>query len=370
MPSSTESFWSEIKTYEERLKQDPASYCFAPLSEVYLRAGLLDDALASARTGTKRYPGFIAGQMALARACHQKGLFDECQRALELVTAAMPEHAEAGRLLARLYADAGREREAVHVLQVLLDFCPGDMTARVELESLQRRQAGSAMEDELELIELAEDDIIEEPEAEQPEPAPQEDYLVERVRAVAAPIEDPWSAIAVAGETAALEPAPQEDYLVERVRPVAAPIEDPWGGIAAAGEVAPQEPVAENAALETVWGLPEQQLADTVETTPVQDPLVTPTMAELYVTQGFPEKALDIYRTIVVANPQNQDAAQRLAELERQASTLEAGQAAVAAVEQVSAPVELPNQGTADKPEAVAVLEGWLENIRRLRTCR
>ncbi len=333
MPSSTESFWSEIKTYEERLQQDPASYCFAPLSEVYLRAGLLDDALATARTGTKRYPGFVAGQMALARACHQKGLFDECQRALEVVTAAMPEHAEAGRLLARLYADAGREREAARILRVLLDFCPGDMTARVELESLERRQAGSLPEEELELIELAEDDIIEEPEAE-------------------------------------LGPVPQEDYLVERVRPVAPAIADPWAGIAAAGEVAPQEPMAESAALETVWGMPEQQLADTVATAPAQDPLVTPTMAELYVTQGFPARAIELYRAIVAANPQNLDAAVRLAELERQASSLEAGQAAVAAMEQVSAPVELPNEGTADKPEAVAVLEGWLENIRRLRTCR
>jgi len=334
MPLSTESFWSEIKTYEERLQQDPASYCFAPLSEVYLRAGLLDDALAAARTGTKRYPGFVAGQMALARACHQKGLFDECQRALEVVTAAIPEHAEASRLLARLYADAGREREAVRILRVLLDFCPGDMTARVELESLERRQTGSAMDEELELIELAEDDIIEEPEAEQS------------------------------------EPAPQEDYLVERVRPVAPAIADPWAGIAAAGEVAPQEPVAESAALETVWGLPEQQLVDTVATAPAQDPLVTPTMAELYVTQGFPDRAIELYRAIVAANPQNLDAAARLAELERQASSLEAGQAAVAAMEQVSTPVELPNEGTADKPEAVAVLEGWLENIRRLRTCR
>lgn len=334
MPSSTESFWSEIKTYEERLQQDPASYCFAPLSEVYLRAGLLDDALATARTGTKRYPGFIAGQMALARACHQKGLFDECQRALEVVTAAMPEHAEAGRLLARLYADAGREREAVQILRVLLDFCPGDMTARVELESLERHQAGSLPEEELELIELAEDDIVEEPEAEQP------------------------------------APAPQEDYLVERVRPVTAPIEDPWAGIAAAGGAPSQEPMPESAALETVWGGPEQQLADTVATAPAQDPLVTPTMAELYVTQGFPDRAIELYRAIVAASPQNLDAAERLAELERQASSLEAGQAAVAAMEQVSAPVELPNEGTADKSEAVAVLEGWLENIRRLRTCR
>ncbi len=73
MQSSTESFWSEIKRYEERLKSDPASYCFAPLAEVYLRAGLLDDALAVSRAGVARYPGYVAGQMALGAGLPSEG---------------------------------------------------------------------------------------------------------------------------------------------------------------------------------------------------------------------------------------------------------------------------------------------------------
>ena len=30
------SFWSDIKKYEDALDKDPNSYCFAPLSELYL----------------------------------------------------------------------------------------------------------------------------------------------------------------------------------------------------------------------------------------------------------------------------------------------------------------------------------------------
>ena len=322
MQSSTESFWSEIKRYEERLKSDPASYCFAPLAEVYLRAGLLDDALAVSRAGVARYPGYVAGQMALARACHQKGLVDECRRALEAVASAVPDHAEAQRLLARLYAESGQVQAACQALQTLLDFCPGEETARVELESLQRRLAELPHDDELELIELTEADIVEE-----------------------------------------LEDAGQPVAPVVPAIPAAA-MENPWSGVPDA-----LQPTSE---LEAVWALPEQKLAAAVASPAEQDPLTTATLAELYVSQGFTDKAVEIYRRIVAADPGNREAAGRLAELERAkaAAETEVGQAAVVAADLTSAPVNLPSEGTADQQAVVTVLEGWLENIRRLRVCR
>jgi len=321
MQSSTESFWSEIKMYEERLKSDPASYCFAPLAEVYLRAGLLDDALSVSRAGVLRHPDYVAGQMALARVCHQKGLVDECRHALQTVATAVPDHAEAQRLLARLYKESGNEQAALQALQTLLDFHPDDMSARIELESLQQRVSAFS-DDDLELIELTEADIYEEPED--------------------------------VGE------------LVERIKPVARTVEDPWSGI---NTVTPEEAPAPTA-LEAVWSVPEQQLAAAVETTGDHDPLNTSTLAELYVSQGFSDKALEIYRRMVAADPGNQEAANRLAELEQAEVVAESGQAAAVAAELTSAPLNLPVEGVADQQAAVTVLEGWLENIRRLRVCR
>jgi tetratricopeptide (TPR) repeat protein len=321
MSSSTESFWSEIKMYEERLKADPSSYCFAPLAEVYLQAGLLDDALAVSRTGVSKHPGYADGQMALARVCHQKGLVDECRRALETVATAVPGHAEAQRLLARLYKESGNDQAALQALQTLLDFNPDDMSARIELESLQQRVSAVSDDDDLELIELTEADIYEEPED--------------------------------VGE------------LVERIKPVPRTVEDPWSGINA---VAP-EVVPSPTALEAVWSVPEQQLAATVVPPVEQDPLTTSTLAELYVSQGFSDKAIEIYRRIVAADPQNIEAVGRLAELEQSEIVAETAQAAVVVAELAPAP-NLPVEGVADQQAAVTVLEGWLENIRRLRVCR
>ncbi len=363
--SSTESFWSEIKAYEERLKQEPSSYCFAPLAEVYLRAGLLDDALSTSRAGVARHPGYIAGQMALARVCHQKGLPDECRKALEVVTEAVPENAEAQRMLAQLYREAGQDRAALQALQTLLEFSPADMTARVEFEALQRRCA-DMVEDDLELIEFTEDDIIEEEALEpvfapvKPEPA-LDDTLVERVKPVTAVIDDPWSILTPEAPTAAV---------LSAAEPVEPPtIASVWSLPEPSAAISPPapEPAPSDDDLQSLW---RQPLEAAAELQPVEDPMATSTLAELYVSQGFTDKAIEIYRTILERQPDNREAADRLARLEQQEEdTAAAEQAAAAAMEQLAPSVALPVHGEADKSDAVVILEGWLENIRRLRTC-
>lgn len=289
MQQSTESYWNEIKTYEERLKKQPSSYCFAPLAELYLKVGLLDDALSVARAGAARYPGYVAGQMALARACKEKGLLEESRQALEAVTTAVPEHQEAQRILTRLYTETGRSKDAVRALEIMLDFTPDDTAARTELESLRLLSGLGISDEELELIELTEADIY---------------------------YEEP-------------------DRLVERIRPTVPKFQD-------FGESG-------------------------------RDPLMTGTLAELYVTQGFTEKAINIYRGILAENPDDRAVASRLAELEKVVASSGALGAVAAAGSFIDdAKTSRKDDASPDmviNPGALSVLQGWLENIRRIREC-
>ncbi|MGD0586738.1 MAG: hypothetical protein ABSA86_13375, partial [Oryzomonas sp.] len=120
------------------------------------------------------------------------------------------------------------------------------------------------------------------------------------------------------------------------------------------------------------------------------DPLSTTTLAELYVQQGFVSKALDIYHTILADDPGNSVALARIAELSAAgASRGEPGEDvdrfapddsdtfeyAAGEVRFEPPPAEsaiadagLQPQGAADN--ALAVLEGWLENVRRIKACR
>ncbi|MDD2898123.1 MAG: hypothetical protein PHI31_05355, partial [Desulfuromonadaceae bacterium] len=152
------SFWTDIKNLEEQLAKSPDSYCFARLSGVYLKVGLIDDALHCARQGVHKHPGYLSGQRALALACYAKGLNDEALTALQLVTKAMPEDISSQKLLGRLSADGGNRAAAFRAFRTALEFAPDDDECRIELESLER-SAGSfevtleADEDDEEIIE-------------------------------------------------------------------------------------------------------------------------------------------------------------------------------------------------------------------------
>ncbi len=138
MQQQSASFWADIKDLEERLTQNPDSYLFARLSDVYLKVNLIDDALHTAKQGVAKYPAYAAGQRALAMACHVKGLVEECRGALEAVTSALPDDAEAQKMLARLLVDCGDHDAAKKVLHVMLDFYPEDAECREELKALEQ----------------------------------------------------------------------------------------------------------------------------------------------------------------------------------------------------------------------------------------
>lgn len=332
MQQDTASFWAEIKKFEEQLVASPDSYCFARLSDVYLKVGLVDDALHTAQKGVARHPGYLAGQRALAQACLAKGLLSECIIALKQVTDVMPEDVASQKVLGRLLAEQGDSVAAAQALQTVLEFSPDDIECKVELEAIMRSAGGAvaALDNDEEVIEeleiIEELDVIEE----------------------------------------------DEEFEAQYEVPVAV------------------EPVAIAPA--------------------AADPLMTATMAEMYVTQGFTDKALEIYRAILEAEPLNAKAAERIAELENvtpidagvaadsfsygdesafeaptdfnaydsqvlSGGNMEAGQIPVSSplqdlvtTTQIAPSTAVAAQGTSDN--ALATLDGWLENIRRIKSCR
>lgn len=339
MQQDNSSFWTDIKTFEEQLATSPNSFCFARLSEVYLKVGLVDDALHTARQGVAKYPRYLSGQRALAMACHAKGLNDECVVALKLVTEALPEDLHAQKLLGRILAASGDQDAARRAFQTVLEFVPDDVECRSELESLEFSSGAAAS---LPLMDEGDQEEI---------------------------IED-------------LEIIDEIDIFEE------------------------DQPVSE-------VGIQESPCVVEPTGEPHHDPLSTGTLAELYVKQGFIHKALEIYRSILADDPANSVVSTRIKELELQDTAVESAlpdddvfacepdevpatayemdtplqssafavQPAPRAVTRIpeqeetffAAPAEnvsavLHPQGIADN--ALAIFEGWLENIRRIKSCR
>ncbi len=347
MQQDNSSFWTDIKNLEETLAESPDSFCFARLSEVYLKLGLIDDALHTARQGVAKHPLYLAGNRALAMACHAKGVKDDCIAALKLVTEAMPEDLESLKLLGRLSNEVGDQRTARQAFLTVLEFNHDDVESRLELGVIDHPGVALVYDDLPD--EFADEEIIEDLE------------LLEELDILD---ED--------------EDEQQSDFIFQET---------------------------------SVATVPPTTFAE-----PLNDPLSTGTLAELYVAQGFVSKALDIYHTILIDDPSNSAVRTRVAELESQSVATEPpssssddyfeeeseGEAAVptefmtgdlpsisadAGEIKVTTVAGIPEQkvstlasdgsdstsglshyGTADN--ALGILEKWLANIRRIRSCR
>jgi len=81
-------------------------------------------------------------------------------------------------------------------------------------------------------------------------------------------------------------------------------------------------------------------------------PMASATIAELYVSQGFPDKGADVYRELLSADPLNEAYGKRLLELTQPEKPGPAERQVV------------QSEGLLDK------LQEWLGNIGRVRECR
>lgn len=116
--------------------------------------------------------------------------------------------------------------------------------------------------------------------------------------------------------------------------------------------------------------------------------ITTNTIAELYIKQGYPEKAIDIYKAILELDPANSAATEKIKKLEagiRGESELLAppvapiaapaaepvAQVQTAIEPQKSAPAQTvaaaAKPGGSSIPDQIARLENWLVNINRVR---
>jgi tetratricopeptide (TPR) repeat protein len=107
---------------------------------------------------------------------------------------------------------------------------------------------------------------------------------------------------------------------------------------------------------------------------PHADPISTPTIAEIYIRQGFLGRAMKVYRDLLQADPHNDEIRQKLVELKQR---IEAQRSAPAAAATTTVEVPAPAEEAAGAFEAaaregesaqqVAVLTRWLDSISRRR---
>lgn len=335
---------SEIAKLTERIAKDPKSKLFVPLAEEYKKTGDIETAIYVLTEGLKNNPGYATARSFLGRLLMDKGDLAGAQKEFEDVVKAIPDNLLAQRKLGDLYALQGRAGDAIAHYKAVVALNPKDQETIALIADLE---AGRDIKDKI--AKARPQPVAEQAKKpEQPKPAvppplqaaaiqpkpgkppsPQPLKPAEKTapsRAVRnAPEPEP------AEEVLAVEPLELElehagpepsaegpDFLAEKeAEPFAAEAEQ---GAVSGGffedesrvlaEPQPGEEAGETAVFpaEAGAGVPAESLKKS-------DDFTTDTLAELYIAQGFYEKAIDIYDRMLAEKPGHQGLKDKLARL-------------------------------------------------------
>src|SRR5438093_833656 len=127
-----------IVDLRRRVERDPTSIAFAQLAEELRRAGQMQEAVETCRTGLSTHPGYVSARVTLARALTALDQLDEAQAELERVLRSAPENLTAVRSLADIARRRGNTREALMRYRAALSLAPNDP----ELQQIVARLSG------------------------------------------------------------------------------------------------------------------------------------------------------------------------------------------------------------------------------------
>ncbi len=301
----------EVELLTEKLLADPKSRIFAQLADAYRKSDLIDEAIDTAKKGLEQHPKYAIAHLILGRCYLAKGMYALAREEFELTIKNDPQNLVGYKLLGETFEKQNMHPEALKYYQMVLDIDPADIELSEKVTNLKNLQSSEPE--------------IASPPAEKIEPTQATQKESESMPpAESSAIEDSGDEISVPlPEVLVQEPAPgiAEEKNVVPARIDAEEIPLP--------PVLAEEPKAEDI---TATGL-EKISADQQFVTPSAEEAVTildeskskipdsesqgptSTLAEIYVQQGFMEKAIDIYKELIASQPENETYKNRIDEL-------------------------------------------------------
>jgi tetratricopeptide (TPR) repeat protein len=346
---------SEIAKLTERISRDPKSKLFVPLAEEYKKSGDIEMAIHVLTEGLKSNPGYVAARSFLGRLLFDMGDMAAARREFEEVVKAVPENLLAQKKLGDLHVLLGNPTEALKYYKTARSLNPAD----AEIASLV-----SDLEADIDVKQR----LVQHESAPSPEPAaaagqqsvPQqktaepagtetpsvsgktgrtEDTGPKKDQSEAIPPATVASVETAETDQAALsatvlfeEPEEAEEVLVVEPLEEEFPSGEPPGlppgeqGPLRETETPPPSAAAveEAAPSEEIPVVPPEPEAAVERTGDVSDDFTTDTLAELYIGQGFYEKAIDIYERMLAYHPDSRALKDKLERVRSLAASSEA----------------------------------------------
>lgn len=128
----------EIERLKEKIEKDPNSKLFVPLAEEYKKARMYDEAIDALIKGLERQPAYLSARVSLGKIYIERGMFADAMAEFEKVIAAIPENLYAHKKLAEIYRELGDKDKAMREFRTVLKLNPLDEWAATSLSSLEK----------------------------------------------------------------------------------------------------------------------------------------------------------------------------------------------------------------------------------------
>jgi len=329
----------EIERLKEKIEKDPFSKLFVPLAEEYKKAEMYDEAIAVLVKGLEKQPGYLSARVSLGKIFIERGLPDKARSEFEKVIEAIPDNLYAHKKLAEIYKDLGERDIAVKEFKTVLRLNPADewaATTLAEIEEKPEKPVPKSAEEKIAQPPAIEEKVMEETEIEKPLgifPGGEETNRSELRSEIAEHVEREKAPEVPASEqeTELWEQHAGTFREIEEEKPSGTSIsEEDMKLWKAHTEMNEEAETAEEAATEPgelpeessfsfkdILKKPQAAVGETEEIAQEvsEQPLITIADADRYISQSKYSDAMNVYRNLLSAEPDNRQILQRVEEL-------------------------------------------------------
>ncbi len=285
-----------LAKYYNLYKKNPRSRVFAPLAESFRKLGMLDDAFKILKEGIKNHPNYVLGYIVLSHCYFDQEKYELTYNTLRPIIHQNADNISLQKIFAQACIHLGHLEEALDTFKYLLFLNPKDKYFAQEVKKL---------EDDL-LVghkKLSLDQLIKSP-----------DFEAEKVSL--ASFEDDWVQVSFVDqsqdeENNLLSIQGNQESLVDS--------EDHWVMKKSASEVHPilKEEVIQEKSLEDDFFADEFEEVGDIDdinavTIPTESPIISHTLIDLYCSQHYYDKAIELLEKILELNPDDEISVQKL----------------------------------------------------------
>ncbi len=274
---------SLLAKYSALFEKNPKSRVFAPLAESYRKLGMLEEALKILRGGIKRHPTYVMGYIVLAHCYFDQQNYELAYNTIRPFVSDNLENISLQKLFAQICINLGYLEEALQTFKYLLLINPKDQYVS-------------------EQVKLLEDDLLVQDEKEDSH-SPSLDTFDED--------EDEWVQVNFSQKAESSNDAEEglDEWSVER--PTNEKLHEFKNSIKNE-KLAVEERDIDDEYYYEEYDNEDEKEPENIEA--AEDPIITHTLVDLYIRQGYPEKAVEILESILELHPNDKATLKKLEE--------------------------------------------------------